>query len=57
MGNPHAVIFVPDVENVPIEEYGPIIENHKYFPFKTNVEFVQILERNLIKIKSVGKRL
>lgn len=51
MGNPHAVIFVPDVENVPIEEYGPIIENHKYFPFKTNVEFVQILERNLIKLR------
>lgn len=51
IGNPHAIIFVPDVEKIPIEEYGPIIENHRYFPLKTNVEFVQILERNLIKLR------
>lgn len=51
IGNPHAVIFTKDVENIPIKKYGPLIENHKYFPQKTNVEFVEILENNLIKMR------
>ena len=51
IGNPHAVIFTKDIENIPIKEYGPLIENHKYFPQKTNVEFVEILENNLIKMR------
>ena len=51
IGNPHAVIFTKDIENIPIKKYGPLIENHKYFPQKTNVEFVEILENNLIKMR------
>ena len=51
IGNPHAVIFTKDIENIPIKKYGPLIENHKYFPQKTNVEFVEILEKNLIKMR------
>lgn len=51
IGNPHAVIFSKDIENIPIKKYGPLIENHKYFPQKTNVEFVEILENNLIKMR------
>lgn len=43
MGNPHAVIFVQDVENYPVTEYGPLIEIHPFFPKKTNVEFVQVM--------------
>lgn len=43
MGNPHAVIFVEDVENFPVEKYGPMIENHELFPNRINVEFVQII--------------
>ena len=43
MGNPHVVIFVEDINNFPIEKYGPIIENHDLFPNRTNVEFVQII--------------
>ncbi len=43
VGNPHAVIFVEDVENFPVSKYGPIIENHQLFPQRTNVEFVQIV--------------
>lgn len=43
MGNPHAVVFVDDVENFPVTEIGPMIENHKWFPERTNVEFVQIV--------------
>ncbi len=51
IGNPHAVIFTKDIENIPIKKYGPLIENHNYFPQKTNVEFVEILEHNLIKMR------
>jgi len=42
MGNPHVVIFVEDVNNFPVQKYGPLIENHDLFPNKTNVEFVEI---------------
>jgi diaminopimelate epimerase len=48
MGNPHAVIFVEDVENFPVSKYGPIIENLNLFPNRTNVEFVQILNKTEI---------
>lgn len=43
MGNPHCIIFVPDISMVPLEEIGPKIENHPKFPRKTNVEFLQVL--------------
>lgn len=43
MGNPHCVIFVDDVENFPVEKYGPLIENNELFPRRTNVEFVQVI--------------
>ena len=43
MGNPHAVIFVADVEQFPVAEIGRQIENHPWFPDRVNVEFVQII--------------
>lgn len=43
MGNPHCVIFVDDVENLQLEKYGPLIENHEIFPRRTNVEFVHVI--------------
>jgi diaminopimelate epimerase len=43
MGNPHAVIYVDDVESFPVAQVGPLIERHPWFPKRTNVEFVQIL--------------
>jgi diaminopimelate epimerase len=43
MGNPHAVIFVPDAQAVPLETWGPAIERHDAFPARTNVEFAQVL--------------
>ena len=43
MGNPHAVIFVADVEQFPVAEIGPQIENHSWFSDRVNVEFVQII--------------
>ena len=51
MGNPHAVTFVEDLENLQIEMCGPIVENNPIFPNKTNVEFVQILDKNNIKVR------
>lgn len=51
MGNPHSVIFVRNLDRVNIEKYGPLIENNHNFPNKTNVEFVQVLDRNLIKMR------
>lgn len=43
MGNPHCVIFTDDASAVPLEEVGPLIENHPAFPARTNVEFVQVV--------------
>ncbi|MEE8329964.1 MAG: diaminopimelate epimerase [Thermodesulfovibrionia bacterium] len=51
MGNPHVVIVVKDVESNVLSLYGPLIENHKLFPKKTNVEFIQILNRKNIKMR------
>jgi len=46
MGNPHVIIFVEDIEKFPVEKYGPLIENHALFPHRTNVEFVQVINKN-----------
>ena len=43
MGNPHVVIFVDDVESVPLKEIGLEIEHHHDFPQRTNVHFVQMM--------------
>ncbi|MFZ5644473.1 MAG: diaminopimelate epimerase [Bacillota bacterium] len=45
MGNPHCVIFVKDIEKVPLAVWGSKIENHPAFPRKTNVEFIQIVSK------------
>jgi diaminopimelate epimerase len=51
MGNPHAVIFVEDAESYPIETIGPLVENHPFFPRRTNVEFVQVLARDRLRMR------
>ncbi len=45
MGNPHAVVFVDDTANFPLEKYGPLFENHERFPKRVNTEFMQIISR------------
>jgi diaminopimelate epimerase len=42
MGNPHAVIYTPNVAAVPLEQVGPALENAPEFPRRTNVHFVQV---------------
>lgn len=51
MGNPHAVCFVKNLEEFEVDKIGPILENYKYFPNKTNVEFVEIVDRKKIKLR------
>lgn len=48
MGNPHCIVYVDDIKNTPVSSWGPLLENHILFPAKTNVEFVQVLNRNEI---------
>ena len=51
MGNPHAITFVENVDNIEISKCGPEIENNPIFPNRTNVEFVQIIDKNNIKVR------
>lgn len=51
VGNPHAVMIVNDVDNFAVRELGSKIEVYKGFPNKTNVEFVEIINRNEIKLR------
>jgi len=51
VGNPHCVVFVPEVDAFPVEVVGPKIENHSLFPKKTNVEFVQVLNENELRVR------
>jgi diaminopimelate epimerase len=49
--NPHAVMFVDDVEDAPLSEIGPAVEHHPAFPNRTNVEFVQVIDKNNIRMR------
>ncbi|MGB9814189.1 MAG: diaminopimelate epimerase [Thermovenabulum sp.] len=51
MGNPHCVIFTEDVDNVNLENLGPKIEHHPLFPKRTNVEFVEVVSQNQLKMR------
>lgn len=51
MGNPHGVVFVDDTDSIDIEKIGPKFEHHEMFPDRTNTEFIQIIDRNNIKMR------
>ena len=51
MGNPHAVVFMEDVDHLDIERIGPHFENHERFPRRTNTEFVEVLDRQHVKMR------
>ena len=51
VGNPHFVVFVEDINEVPLTELGPRIEKHEAFPGGINVEFVQILTADRIRMR------
>ncbi len=51
MGNPHAVCFDCDPDEVDLEKIGPDFENHPLFPERVNTEFAKVLDRHTIKMR------
>lgn len=51
MGNPHAIIFMDDVEHLDLEKMGPSFENHIAFPDRVNTEFVKVLDRHTVQMR------
>lgn len=51
MGNPHAVVFVDDVDGLKLETIGPCFETHPMFPERVNTEFIHVLDRKHIKMR------
>lgn len=51
MGNPHAILLVDRIDALPFERLGPAIETHPLFPAKTNVEFVEVLNRGEVRVR------
>ena len=51
MGNPHAITQVEKIDNFDVEKYGKILEVDKAFPNKTNVEFIQIVDEEHVKMR------
>lgn len=49
-GNPHCVIFPDVLDESLVREYGPLIENHRIFPVRTNVQFAKILDKNTVEL-------
>ena len=50
VGNPHCVVFVPDLRGVDFYRLGPLLENHAAFPRRTNVQFAQVVSRDHLRI-------
>lgn len=51
MGNPHLVTFVDDIAQINLPEIGPKLEHHPLFPHRTNVEFVQIIGKDTLRMR------
>ncbi len=51
MGNPHCVVQVDDIGTFPVEKIGPLIEEHRLFPRRTNVPFVQVVARDRLRAR------
>ncbi len=51
VGNPHAVVFVDDVDALDLKNLGPRFENHPLFPERVNTEFVQVIDKSTLKMR------
>lgn len=51
VGNPHAVIFVPDAQHAPLATVGAALERHEFFPDGVNVEFAQVIDRRTLRMR------
>jgi diaminopimelate epimerase len=52
MGNPHAVFFVPDVADVPLEQFGPRVERDPHFPQRVNVHVIHYRRRRELTVRT-----
>ena len=51
MGNPHAIIYMEEIDSMDIEKIGPSFENHPMFPDRVNTEFVRILDSHTVQMR------
>ena len=51
MGNPHAITIIDNIDNFEIEKYGPILEHDKHFPKRANIEFIELIDKEKIKMR------
>ena len=51
MGNPHAIVYIDDVDGLEIEKIGPSFENHINFPDRVNTEFVKVIDRHTVQMR------
>ena len=51
VGNPHAVFFVDNVAKIDLDKIGPVLEHHKFYPKRTNVEIAQVTSRTHIRLR------
>ncbi len=51
VGNPHAVVFVENVDELDLEKIGPMFENHKLFPDRVNTEFIHVIDENTLQMR------
>ena len=51
MGNPHAVVFLPEIDTLDLKGIGPAFECHPMFPNRTNTEFVKVLDRTHLRMR------
>ena len=51
MGNPHAIVYMDDIDNLDIEKIGPAFENHIAFPDRVNTEFVKVIDNHTLQMR------
>lgn len=51
MGNPHAVVFLPEIDSLDLEKIGPFFEHHSLFPDRVNTEFVRVIDETTLQMR------
>lgn len=51
MGNPHAVVFLPEIDSLNLEKIGPSFEHHVLFPNRVNTEFIRVIDDHTLQMR------
>lgn len=51
MGNPHAVVYMDNIDSLELEKIGPSFENHELFPDRINTEFIEVIDSETLKMR------